>query len=209
MEPPYPAQTSLTVNPRTGFAFSAVSPTKQSNGYQCGSFGTLSVPNPPSDSASVGKYCDMESYSYNFLTIGGDGPNTGFSYVTSASNGTAFNWVIAPDADNPASQFYQAQCGNYNPTTNTEFISGANLRSDTTRHESGAVQSHYNNYVVAQNDASNNAGVGLEAAVDKSGGQTFQTFVKNDLAPRLNAITTATGVEPCNNRNVNQRELYV
>jgi hypothetical protein len=57
------------------------------------------------------------------------------------------------DLENTNSTFYQSQCGNYNATTNPNgFISGSNLLADTTRHESGTVNAHYENYVVAQNN---------------------------------------------------------
>jgi hypothetical protein len=207
----FPASTSLTVTPRSNFAFATVSPTKQSNGYNCGGNVILTAPNPPSDGTLIGRYCDNATYSYNFITIGSNaGPNSGFSYVTSATNTATFNWIIAPDADDPSSQFYRAQCGNYNPTTGTGFIGGATLQADTTRHESGAVQSHYNNYVVAQNNTSNNIGVGLEAAVDQSAGQDFQTFVSNFLNSRISALHSATAVEPCNTEFVmyNQSCVY-
>lgn len=204
----YPVQTSLVVNARSNFAFAAVSPMKQSNGYTCAGVGTILAPNPPSNGSSVGQFCvNAGLFSFNFATIGTNaGPNSGFSYITSATNAAIFDWVIAPDADNSSSQFYMAQCGNYNPSTNTGYIGGATLQADTTRHESGVVQSHYSNYVVAQNNAANNIGVGLEAAVDMSTGSTFQTFVNNAVSARASSITSATQAEPCGTTFVNYNQ---
>lgn len=77
------------------------------------------------------------------------------------------------------------------------FISGANLQSNTIRHESGIVQSHYENYVVAQNSPANNLGVVAEATVEKTSLANFSTDLTNILTGKASAIKSAQMVEPC------------
>jgi hypothetical protein len=194
-----PLSANITVNNRTNFAFTAVQPTKNGNPYTCISGSTqvvLSVNNPPQNAGSnfdyIGKYCDIEDYSYNFATISDNGPNNGYSYMTSATNDASFHWIMAQDAENPSSTFYRAQCGNYNSSTNAGFISGAQLQTNTTRHESGTTQGHYGNYVVTQNNSNNNVGTGLETAVNLSSGTTFQNWVSSYVAPRITALHNGT-----------------
>ena len=88
-----------------------------------------------------------------------------------------------------------AQCGNYNPQTRTGFILGSTPRANAIRHESGTVQSHYINYVVAQASSTNNLGVNAEFQVGVPS-QTlagFNTAVTNLLNQKIGAM----GVEPC------------
>jgi hypothetical protein len=109
--------------------------------------------------------------------------------------------VISPALENTSSDFYQAQCGNYNPQTNTGFISGANLLANTIRHEAGSVQSHYKNYLDAIGDPAKNPGVILEKLVQGPPGGNAQDFNNNVVTPQFNAaaqvINTAAEVEPC------------
>jgi hypothetical protein len=185
------------VTARSGWAFPAVSPTQQSNGYDCGGGEVLWLPSPPSNSGdAVGKFCLVQNYSYTPDTVNG-GPNAGWQYMLSLSGGgTSYNYVISPDLLNSGSAFYQAQCGNYNAqTTPNGFISGANLLANTTRHESGTIQSHYQNYVVVQS-GSNNLGTKGEALVAPPGadfGQQAQTALQG----AWQSILSATQVEPC------------
>jgi len=82
--------------------------------------------------------------------------------------------VISPDLQNTSSAFYKAQCGNYNATTHPNgFISGSNLLTNTNRHESGTIQSHYENYVTAQNNPSNNLGTVAEKMTGLASAQTL------------------------------------
>ena len=203
---PYPLSKSITVNNRTGFAFTATAASKQSNGFDCGDGVVLSLPSPPTQSGdAVGKFCLRQKFSFNAAEIGDGGPNQGFKYVTSVSNSadgvsTGYFYVISPDLENTASDFYRAQCGNYNAQTNPNgFISGATLLANTTRHESGSVESHYNNYVVAQDNSANNIGVVAEAKIDgpSISLNTFITNVSTTLEGKRQAILAATQVEPC------------
>ncbi len=83
--------------------------------------------------------------------------------------------------------------------TSGEFISGANLLANAIRHEAGTTQSHYNNYVVAQNNAANNLGTAAEAKIDGPS-VAFNSFLQNVtdlLNSKQAAINTAFLVEPC------------
>jgi hypothetical protein len=200
---PTPLAANVSVNNRTGFAFAAVSPTVESNGF-AGDACSLNVPSPPTKTGdAVGQFCLSQNFSFETGIISDNGPNNGFSYVTSISNQnstgtTAYFYVISPDLTNTSSAFYKAQCGNYNAQTNPNgFISGANLLTNTTRHESGTVQSHYENYVVAQNSSTNNLGTVAEGMVGLESAQNLATSVQSTLNQNVQTIKSATQVEPC------------
>lgn len=99
------------------------------------------------------------------------------------------------------------QCGNYNAQTNPGgFISGADLLAGILRHEAGSANSHYQNYVTAQNNSANNLGLVGEAqtAAPNVALNTFTTAVVNTLNGKANTILQATQVEPCSvNRDNN------
>jgi len=137
------------------------------------------------------------------------GPNNGYSYVYSITNNgssgqtTGFFYIISPDIQNSSSAFYQAQCGNYNASTKPNgFISGANLLTDVTRHESGVAQSHYQNYLTAQNVSSNNLGTVAESMTGLESQQALANSVVAALNQKVQTIKTATDVEPCGTANV-------
>lgn len=192
----------LTVNPRSGFAFTAVSPVQESNPFN-GNGCSISVPSPPTSSGdAVGMFCIQQRFTVGTAPQVSSGPNTGYSYVTSVTNSnsngpTAYYWVVSPDLQKTSSTFYQAQCGNYNAQTNPNgFISGSNLNTNTVRHESGTVQSHYENYVLAQNIPTNNLGTVAEAIVGLTDPTTLANNATNTLSGKQDTITTATQVEP-------------
>jgi hypothetical protein len=116
-------------------------------------------------------------------------------------------YVVPPDAENTSGTFYQSQCGNYNAQTNPNgFLSGADLLAGIIRHESGAVNSHYVNYVAAQGDPANNLGVVGEAstAAPSVTLDTFSTNVVTTLSAKVSTILQAAQVEPCSvNRDAN------
>jgi hypothetical protein len=198
-----PISASLTAKPRTGFAFSAVTPQQEPDPF-AGNGCTIGVPSPPTSSGdAVGKFCLAERFTVRTAPQITSGPNTGFSYVSSVTNSdsngtTAYYWIMSPDLQTITSAFYKAQCGNFNAQTHPNgFISGANLNANTTRHESGSVQSHYQNYVVAQNLPSNNLGTVGEAIVGLTDPNTLASSATAALNGRQSTITTATEVEPC------------
>jgi hypothetical protein len=205
----------VAVAARTGFAFSAVSPTIEPNNTTVTGCNPalLSIPTPPSDGSLLGLNCLIAASSFTDTTVSDSGPNQGYHYVASAKDSftriprgvptrTAYYYVISPDLSNTSSAFYLAQTGTYNAQTNpTGFISGSNLLADDIRHESGTITSHYDNYVVAQNSPSNNVGVVMEAEVGPPSQLVvaFETKVNNDVAAAKNITDAARAVEPCLN----------
>jgi hypothetical protein len=136
--------------------------------------------------------------------INDSGPNKGFWYVTNASNTdtlpTAFNYIIAGYLDDSNSEFAQQQCGNYNPTSNTGFISYSQLLSNTYEHESGTVRGHYVQYKTAQDDSSNNVGSAVESQTGSpSQNQSqFNSQVFSVASSKGSAIASAMAAEACN-----------
>lgn len=195
----------ITVTPRSGFGFSAVSASLQNNGFS-GDGCTISVPSPPAQNGdAVGKFCLAQYFSFQTGSVNDSGPNNGYSYVTSIANSnsngtstTGYFYVISPDLTNTSSTFYQAQCGNYNAQTNPNgYISGANLLTNAIRHESGTVQSHYENYVVAQNQTTNNLGTVAEGTVGLESASGLASSLTSTLNGNVQTILSATQVEPC------------
>jgi hypothetical protein len=198
-----PLSASIMATARSGFTFPAVSPTPEANNFT-GDGCTMSVPSPPSQTGdAVGMFCLAQNFTVQTATVGDNGPNNGFSYVTSASNQngnltTGYFYIISPDLQNTSSTFYQAQCGNYNPQTKPNgFICEANLLADTTRHEAGTIQSHYENYVVAQNNPVNNLGSTAESMTGLESAQTLANSVASTSNQNEQSILSATQVQPC------------
>ena len=78
------------------------------------------------------------------------------------------------------------------------FISGANLRRNTIRHESGSSQSHYAFYKSAQNKSANNVGIAGEKVTGEPllDDQGFREMVNSELQSKHRAIRSATEAEP-------------
>jgi hypothetical protein len=150
-------------------------------------------------------YCLAQYFSFTAQEIGDGGPNHAYKYVTSISHSsagkpTAYSYVISPDLENSGSQFYQAQCDNYDEQTGLGFISGATLLANTIQHESGSSGgSHYAQYTAAQNNPNNNLGtVAEQQTADPS--VDLGTFINNThgvLDSKRSAIQSTTDVEPC------------
>jgi hypothetical protein len=174
---------SVSVKPRKNFGFTAAPASKRANPYSAGAC-NISVPTSPAGGNAVGYSClDQQFFETPFL-IGDNGPNHGFRYVYSASNTnndvpTTNNFIIAGYLDDASSDFAQKQCGNYDPNTNTGFISYTQLKSNTYEHESGSTTGHYATYKLVQDDPANNMGVSMEAVVGLPG-QT-QTDFRNEV----------------------------
>jgi hypothetical protein len=199
----YPHSRSITVNDRTGFAFSAVSPTKRQNPYANGNC-NLSIPTSPAAGNEVGYSCLDQYFSITRTQIAGNGPNKGFWYVQSASNvgtlPTSFDWTIAGYLDDSTSEFAQKQCGDYNPATNTGFISHAQLKTNTVEHESGTVLGHYSQYKSTQDIDANNVGVSVEKEVGTPSmtDTQFRDQVFSVAIAKGEAIASAMSAQACN-----------
>lgn len=199
-----PLSAGLTANPRTAFAFTAVGTQLEPDPFPGFGGCTLNVPDPPVAAGDlVGASCVDQGFHPLTAQITDSGPNNGYSYVTSISNqggsiATAYYYIVAPSLQNSSSDFFKAQCGNYNAATNPSgFISGVNLSTNTFRHEAGSVQSHYQNYVLAQNNSANNLGITAEATVEFTDITTFDNDLSSILTGKANAIMAAQGVQPC------------
>ncbi len=191
----------LTVNPRTGFQFTAVNPAQVlSNTITCYDGSVHSAPSPPSPGSVEGFSCADMAYSFQFATVSDNGPNNGYEYVTSASNvsgsqPTKYEYIVVSDLLS-ASDFFVHQCGTFSASNTSGFIAGSQLKQNVFDHEQGSVLSHWTEYRDAQNSSANNIGTVLEAAVG-SPGSTGNSFAKTTGDAALARIAQAVAVEPC------------
>jgi len=200
-----PLTASITVTARSSFTFAAVSSTVVPNNSSPGPGCTLSIPSPPVRNSALGSYCLEAPDSFTDTAVSDSGLNQGYHYVMSISSSsqgtpTAYYYVISPDLSNTSSAFYKAQTGTYNAQTNPNgYISGSNLLTDAIRHESGTVNSHYQNYVTAQNNPAYNLGVVGEAETGppSQSQADFESKVNSDLTAARNTVIASTNVEPC------------
>lgn len=192
----------ITVNNRTGFAFTAVGPQKRSNPYIAGNC-NISVPTSPVAGNNLGFSC-LDQYFSSVPVQVANGPNGGFWYVQSASNAatlsTTFNYIIAGYLDDATSEFAQKQCGNYNSATNTGFISHLQLKSNTVEHESGTIRGHYAQYKSTQDNGANNVGIVLEKEIGAPGMTEAQFNDQTRLVAKAKGgtIASAMSAEDCN-----------
>lgn len=190
----------LTVSARSGWAFTAQAAMQVTTMTNCTNF-VATTPASPSDYS--GEACIAPSASYNWAVLG-SGPNQGYGYLTSSADTGSFTYAISSDIQNPASTFYQAQCGNYNASTNPNgFISGSTLNLDTVRHEAGPVPgpSHYANYVANLQIAADNVGTQLESAVSAPS-QNIDQVAQGRITSASSALTAAD-TEPCGTHATN------
>ncbi len=200
----------ISVTARNNWQFATVNPAQQSAGYTCGNGYILSFSSPPAPGQRIGACCLVLAWSFTRApAISDNGPNHGYLYVATGSPTfgnahTEFSWALHQDLANASSTFSLAQCGNYNPQTQTGFISRANLVAGTERHEAGSANSHWAQYSAA-NSGANNIGVVLEAQIAPPGTSTevfwisiwnsAQTASNSTIAPhspssRVRQITT-------------------
>ncbi|HEY0781817.1 MAG TPA: choice-of-anchor D domain-containing protein, partial [Thermoanaerobaculia bacterium] len=194
----YTPSASVTVDKRTGFAFAAVQPRKVPLPQSCGQ-APIVFPSPPADTSDVGRSClDVEA-SRTPAQVTDSGPNQSYRYIGEAHDTSDYFYVLSADVENTNGDFFRHQCGDYTPATGAGFISGAQLLADAQGHESGATNSHYQEYVDAQNDPAKNLGVGLEAMVGlPTESQTsFLNRADTEAARRRDVIMAAYAVEPC------------
>lgn len=197
----------LQVTPRSGWAWTAKQPSKETWPFTTPNGSVLNPSNPPTTtSPAVGWFgLDLNNSGGSTAAISDNGPNHQFKYFSSPIDDSAegrptgFYWVLPPDLENTSSEFYLRQCGDYNPATQTGvFISGANLLVQAARHEAGASQSHYANYVTAQNATATNLGLIAERAVagTSTSLESLAAQASGDLATARGLIVAATEQEP-------------
>jgi hypothetical protein len=212
-----PLEAELTVAPRSDWAFTAKSPSKEDWTFTTPGGEVLDPANPPNGVYPVAGEAGVDlawsdAGTYRILD---NGPNHDFKFVRTKITDTGtiqtgFYWVIVPDLENTMSEFFLRQCGNFDPATQTGYISGENLATQTERHESAASQSHYAHYVTAQNHPANNLGLYAEQAVvgESTTLAEFGTMVFNGLNQRADTIVTSTKIEPYSvNRDENNALL--
>ncbi|MBV9759731.1 MAG: hypothetical protein JO340_04115 [Acidobacteriaceae bacterium] len=174
---------TFTITPRA-WAFSPYSAVQVSNGDP--TLPTLPVP-PESngDDSGLGYFSLLYSDTgFNPTTINA-GPNSGYTYVASKLNVSAgyFHWVINPDLANQSSAFSQHQYGACG------YISWSNLDGQTIRHESGAAESHYSEYISALSGS--NPGTYFEAQIAGTSDNASNVFA--GLRTQLNSMYQALG----------------
>lgn len=198
-----PLSANIAVNNRTNFAFTAVAVSKRANPYTVGNC-AISVPTSPAAGNNLGYACLDQYFSEQPVHINDNGPNQGFWYVQSATNSgslpTAFNYIIAGYLDNSNSTFAKKQCGNYNPGTNTGYISYAQLLLNTYEHESGTIRGHYIQYKSTQDNTAINVGVAVETQVGDPGNNQaqFDSQVFSVAQSKGGIIASAMSSEDCN-----------
>jgi hypothetical protein len=135
------------------------------NGTTCLA-GTLSLPVPVVNGPqTLGAFC-LEHLGQFIANSVGEGPNAGVKWwvermVADDPVRWRYRWLINPDLDDVTCPFYAQQTGTYDPVADqTGWISGANLKANAIRHESGPTASHYAQFVAA--NASGNPGAGVE-----------------------------------------------
>jgi hypothetical protein len=195
----YDLSAPLTVTPRS-WPWSPLSPSKVPNG----TFRSLPVPPVPGGALGASRL-DL-AYTFHDVQLSDNGPNHGLWYVLDfdAVSGSNYRYEISPDLEDTSSQFYTAQCGNYNALTDTGYISGATLLSNTQQHEYGTALGHYQQYLSAFTDPANNMPALAEAkiagaATDEA---TFGATVKVDEDAALTRITSAMEAETACNTDV-------
>jgi hypothetical protein len=188
-------QCQPVVNSRSGWAWSAYSPTKVANGT------FISLANPPSSSSPALGYSSLDfGASFMVGTVQDGGPNHGLKWVTELNQsyqGTPnrYRWQITEELDSTSAQFYRRQCGQ------SGFISGSVLRSNVVEHESGTASGHYKQFSDALNTGTNNLGAFAEPYLGTltTSQNDFANAVTNELLQRRDAVLSATAPEPgCN-----------
>jgi hypothetical protein len=200
-----PRTASITVNPRSGFTFNAVSPTQTAgNSITCYNGDNTTLASPPNSTSFNGASCADLAFSFDDSVISDNGPNNGYRYVasvssTSGSQQTQFPFIIVTDLLS-ATTFYNAQCGTYSSSDSSGFIAGSRLKQNVFDHEQGSVLSHWTEYRDAQNNSSNNVGTVLEAMTGPPGTAqtTYQDNLKTAGQNAQNRIVAAAGNELCN-----------
>lgn len=202
---PQAVSAGLTVTPRSGFAFTAVSPSQViSNTLTCYDGSTSTLPSPPSQGSAEGHSCPDMAFSFHTVPIADGGPNNGYQYVTSVSNvfgsqPTKYEYIVVSDLLSSSSTFYTNQCGTFSASNTSGAIAGSQLNQNVFDHEQGAVLSHWTEYRDAQNDSNNNIGTILEAmtAAPGTSSPTFSQSLNNAGQAAIGRIAQAEAGEPC------------
>jgi hypothetical protein len=211
----YPLQTNVGVTPRTGWFSEAKPAVKVANGTSspagCSAL-TATLPDncvlgqPP---ANIGLSEPCINWDPDPDQVNDDGPNHSLRWLSDLTDITTYYWTIHQNIENLTSDYCQHQCGNWSPGAGSTcanpigsgYTTCSDLASAIARHEADPPQnSHYVQYVQAQNNPNNNIKAGAEAIVgpaNQSQAQ-FELSVTQQLNPRKTAIFTQTAnPHPC------------
>jgi hypothetical protein len=207
-----PPALDISVEPRSGWAWTPVTPQKKDLTVTQPIFTTpggrvLNPPNPPDGSGYIAGASGLDMIFSplpgNATSVSDNGPNRGYKYlsqtlgqsrlINNVNRLTAFYWVMAPDVENLMSDFSRKQCNAVAVGTSRFVISGLNLKNNTERHESGNTQSHFQRYRDFQNVPENNLGSVAEQTI---GGKdtpltTFTSSLDSSLTTLINTISSA------------------
>ena len=127
------------------------------------------------------------------------GPNRGYKYVDSVADSTRYDYLIPNELDTPGTTFYDAQCGNYDPSTGTGYISGARLRTNAHRHEGGTRASHWDRYRDTLNRSSVNWGRIPESLVGPptTSLELHNNRVRTAIESAIQTVDAAYRSQPC------------
>jgi hypothetical protein len=197
----YHLQKVVTVLPRGGWFTPTPSSVQVPNGFDPITHPALDLNDPPfhNDPKGFGKSEVITPVNYKLSPVP-YGPNAGYYFVSSRITPFQYLWTGAQtilDVNSPTHPaFAAANCGSY-PSNPLGFATASQIRDSLIRHESGQIESHYMNFVVAMNTPTLNPAAVLEPMVKKTSEAQFANEVKATLLSALNGIHTKTEVEPC------------
>jgi hypothetical protein len=204
---------SVTVQPRSGFTFSAASPTQVlTNSLTCYNGQTTDLLSPPNSTSFKGASCPDLAFGFTDAKVQDSGPNNGYWYVATARDSTGtcpgtscvptkYEYAVVSDLLSPTT-FYSAQCGTYSATNTSGLIAAVQLKQNAFDHEQGPVLSHWTEYVSTQNNSANNVGIVLESttgapSLSQSAFDQTATSVGNSAVGR---IVAGGAPEPCSDK---------
>lgn len=192
----YPFEKPITVTPRD-WSTATPAPQEVANGFSP----KLTASDPPTAGSDIGRFEATVSGPFNAVEVA-DGPNKGYTFVTSQSASAQYLWTGSPaildvtSPNHPA--FAAANCGDYHPVTKPYgFASASQIRDDVIRHESGAVESHYAFFSSALSQPNLNFGLLMESRLRRTAPNELKADVERDLREALDNILNSAAVEPC------------
>ncbi len=228
----YSLSLPVTVTARTGWFSTPANPEKKNPGTpappRCPTGVLLNVTDPefcqsggPPGGIGKSRVCFNWEKADDPEQLADNGPNHGIWWLPTFTDLTSYHWAVHSKID-PGNPTYCAnQCGTIVPhLPNSACSTGINdvvttcqlLKDAIARHEAGTVQnSHWVQYVNAQNDPSRNFKVGAESIVGaKELSLTgFQNTVENAISARELAIRNLTASpEPCLSCSENCGEFW-
>jgi|GEM_PF-4918610 len=199
----YSPHATVTVSDRQG-NFPSPVPTPERRSASTPPFDCRGTPitfvTPPRPGQALGKSCLLPVDTPTPGLLNDNGPNHGYTFVTSIDHtGSNYVYFVHPELEDPTTAFFRAQCGDFDPATNTGFVSGARLVELIAGHEAGPRNSHFQEYADALRDPQKNIGAGLEEVVSApdDSPDTFSQTEQRVINERASLLSAAASVEPC------------